>query len=304
MKDSNNSHESEQFQSLLPMNANALEQSIEQVSHFSPSKTIPDYVAKHWDPATCPEQLLPWLAWSLSVDEWDEQWSAETKRALIQESVTIHKHKGTVGSVKRALASLGVKIDFFEWFEDVNDVALAPHHSSQPNTFTFIAWANETPYTSQQVVLSQALYDAIYRVTNHTKPQRAHFNFLVGAKLNLGVTVAATSSGLQVGRINYNTVPVKAAPIEMTAGLTVVNQHRYGLKRNYGKTQAVSGELTAELGAGLHLHNQRHSVGRFYMSNDQKLPAGCHYLQSSLAAACHFSNRRFSVGRFYLHSPQ
>ncbi|MBQ4844912.1 phage tail protein I [Pseudoalteromonas sp. MMG005] len=304
MKNDNNTDEANDFQSLLPMNGSALEQSIERASSFLPNKPIPEYVAKHWDPKTCPETLLPWLAWSLSVDEWDEQWSTETKRALIQESVTIHKHKGTVGSVKRALASLGLKVDFFEWFEDVDDVFLAPHHSGKPNTFTFIAWANETPYTSQQVVLSQALYDSIYRVTNHTKPQRAHFNFLVGAKLDLGVTVATTSSGLQVGRINYDTVPVKAALTEMTAGLTVVNKHRYGLKRHYGKTQAVSGELSAALGAGLHLHNQRHSVGRFYMSSDQKLPAGSYYLQSSFAAAFHFSNRRFSVGRFYLHSSQ
>ena len=292
------------FQSLLPCNGSELEQSLERATSFIPRKPVPEYVAKHWDPSTCPESLLPWLAWSLSVDEWDEDWSVETKRALIQESVSIHKHKGTVGAVKRALSSLGLQLEFFEWFEEVDDVFLAPHHSGKHNTFTFIAWANETPYTSQQVVLSQSLYDSIHRVTNHTKPQRAHFNFLVGAKLDLGVQMATTSSGMQVGRINYDTVPVKAAPTEMTAGLTVVSNNRYGLKRHYAKAKAVSPELTGSLSAGLHLHNQRHSVGRFYMSSDQKLPAGCYYLTSSMAAAFHFSNRRFSVGRFYLHSSQ
>ncbi|MCF6435200.1 phage tail protein I [Pseudoalteromonas sp. MMG022] len=291
----------DEFQSLLPPNASGFEQAHERASHFSPAKSIPDYVAKHWDPETCPESLLPWLAWSLSVDEWDEQWPTEAKRTLIQNSVTIHKHKGTVGAVKRALASLGVVMEFFEWFEDVDDAVLVPVHSKEPNTFTFIAWANEQAYTSQTITLSKQLYDDIYRVTNHTKPQRAHFDFLVGVKMNSGLAVASTSSALQVGRFNYDTVPVKAAPSEITAGLTVASQRRFGVNRQHGFTQAVEGRTQSTIGAAVHLTNQRHSVARFYMQSPQKLPAGCYYLQSGLAAGCHFNNRRMSVGRFYLH---
>ncbi|CAH9054892.1 hypothetical protein PSECIP111951_01131 [Pseudoalteromonas holothuriae] len=289
------------FTSLLPPNGSQFEQAYERATHFSPVKQIPDYVAKHWHPNTCPEDLLPWLAWSLSVDEWDEQWPSETKRALIQNSVSIHKHKGTVGAVKRALASLGVVMEFFEWFEEVDDAVLVPIHKKDPNTFTFIAWANDVAYTSQEVVLNLELYDAIHRVTNQTKPQRAHFDFLVGARMDAGLTVGATSSALQVGRMTYDTVPVKAAPSEITAGLTVASQKRYGLNRQHGVTRPVQGRLTAQLGTGLHFNNQRHTVGRFYMQNSQKLPAGCYYLQSGIAAGCHISNKRYSVGRFYLH---
>ncbi|CAM3964205.1 phage tail protein I [Pseudoalteromonas byunsanensis] len=255
----------DEFKSLLAPNASKFEQAHERASHFSTSKSIPEYVANHWHPATCPESLLPWLAWSLSVDEWDEQWPIEAKRTLIQNSVAIHKHKGTVGAVKRALASLGVVMEFFEWFEDVDDAVLVPIHSKEPNTFTFIAWANESAYTSQSVTLSKQLYDDIYRVTNHTKPQRAHFDFLVGIKMNSALAVASTSSALQVGRFNYDTVPVKAAPSEITAGLTVVSQRRFGVNRQHGYTQAVEGRLCAGLQALVHLNNRRMSVGRFYL---------------------------------------
>jgi phage tail P2-like protein len=60
-----------------------------------------------WNPATCPAALLPWLAWALSVDEWDDAWTEATKRAVIAASVEVHRRKGTVGSIKKALAAAG-----------------------------------------------------------------------------------------------------------------------------------------------------------------------------------------------------
>ncbi|TMP83758.1 phage tail protein I [Pseudoalteromonas phenolica] len=166
---------------------------INSVEQFSSSEVIEQNIAHQWDPLRCPVTLLPWLAWSLSVDDWDESWTEETKRAMIANSVKVHKHKGTVGAVKKALSALGLQIDFFEWFEDVDDVYLAPYHSREPNTFIFIAWANETPYTSKSIVLDQTLYDAIYRVTNQTKPQKAHFDFLVGVKMSSAMLAGAIS---------------------------------------------------------------------------------------------------------------
>lgn len=58
-----------------------------------------------FDPRRCPETHLPWLAWALSVDVWDDAWSAPAKRQVIAESIRVHRLKGTVGSVKRAIAA-------------------------------------------------------------------------------------------------------------------------------------------------------------------------------------------------------
>lgn len=64
-------------------------------------------VDKVSDPDVCPENLLPWLAWGLSVDYWDPAASVEEKRALIKNNKSLHKKKGTVGAVKSVLADAG-----------------------------------------------------------------------------------------------------------------------------------------------------------------------------------------------------
>ena len=54
-----------------------------------------------WD--TCPEEHLPWLAWAMSVDLWNEAWPVEKKRNLIRESFELHRHKGTLHTISRYL---------------------------------------------------------------------------------------------------------------------------------------------------------------------------------------------------------
>ena len=55
---------------LLPPNASALERAIAATG--AGIDTLPVAVRDVWNPATCPVALLPWLAWALAVDEWDE----------------------------------------------------------------------------------------------------------------------------------------------------------------------------------------------------------------------------------------
>lgn len=60
-----------------------------------------------WRPDECPADLLPWLGWALSVDEWDAAWSEETKRNSIAEAIPLHRRKGTRASIVRALRGAG-----------------------------------------------------------------------------------------------------------------------------------------------------------------------------------------------------
>jgi phage tail P2-like protein len=92
--------------SLLPPNRTGQEHAIEQTQAARiAGMDVP--VDRLWNPSTCPAALLPWLAWALSVDEWDDAWPEETKRRVIADSVTVHRVKGTVGAVRRALAAAG-----------------------------------------------------------------------------------------------------------------------------------------------------------------------------------------------------
>lgn len=91
--------------SLLPPNSTATERAIEGATERGSGMAVP--VDTLWNPATCPAPLLPWLAWALSVDIWDSQWSEARQRAVIAASVEVHRRKGTLGSIRRALEAAG-----------------------------------------------------------------------------------------------------------------------------------------------------------------------------------------------------
>lgn len=90
---------------LLPHNATPFERSVEQLA--GPALMPPVPLRDLWSPETCPAELLSWLAHAFSVDTWDEGWSEGAKRAVIRQSLQVHRHKGTIQSVQAALASAG-----------------------------------------------------------------------------------------------------------------------------------------------------------------------------------------------------
>lgn len=90
---------------LLPPNATDLERHLEQAT--ARTSEIPVPIGSLWDPQNCPVALLPWLAWALSVDEWDGAWPEAVKREVIARSAELHRRKGTVWSVREALRAAG-----------------------------------------------------------------------------------------------------------------------------------------------------------------------------------------------------
>ncbi|MGD7085412.1 phage tail protein I, partial [Ralstonia pseudosolanacearum] len=70
-----------------------------------------------WNPATCPAELLPFLAWSFSVDRWNPAWPLATKRAVTAAAYFVHRKKGTIGALRRAVEPLGFLIRVIEWWQ-------------------------------------------------------------------------------------------------------------------------------------------------------------------------------------------
>ena len=69
------------------------------------------------DPDLCPVQFLPFLAWSESVDYWDENWPEKVKRTAIKEARYIHHKKGTQIAIEKLLAMVGFELTTLtEWF--------------------------------------------------------------------------------------------------------------------------------------------------------------------------------------------
>jgi phage tail P2-like protein len=92
-------------ETLLPHNATDGELTIEQATARVGAVPIP--IRSLWNPDTCPANLLAWLAWAMSVDDWDPSWSEGVKREVIRQSVRIHKRKGTKAAVVEALQAAG-----------------------------------------------------------------------------------------------------------------------------------------------------------------------------------------------------
>jgi phage tail P2-like protein len=92
---------------LLPPNASPEERAL---SAATARLSLPDTalgIDTLWNPDECPEALLPWLAWALSVDMWNADWDTATKRRVIAASIGIRRRAGTVWAVKEALKATG-----------------------------------------------------------------------------------------------------------------------------------------------------------------------------------------------------
>lgn len=61
-------------------------------------------LADLWNPARCPLPLLPYLAWALSVDVWQNEWPEVKKRQVVADSIELHRLKGTLEGLRRYAA--------------------------------------------------------------------------------------------------------------------------------------------------------------------------------------------------------
>jgi len=78
---------------------------------------VPVPFAEALDPMRTSEAMLPWLAWWFSVDAWSPQWPVYVRRQTVQQSLKIHRRKGTVGALLDAISAIGVPAEIEEWHQ-------------------------------------------------------------------------------------------------------------------------------------------------------------------------------------------
>ena len=102
--------------SLLPINASQLLKDLENSSPKAANlEALNRYVT---NPDLVPDNILPWLAWAVSVDDWSDNWSLAVKRNVIKASINVHKKKGTIGALRSALEAFSYEnIKVQEWFD-------------------------------------------------------------------------------------------------------------------------------------------------------------------------------------------
>ncbi|MCH4899579.1 MULTISPECIES: phage tail protein I [Pseudomonas] len=135
------------MRSLLPLNSTPLERGIEAT--FAETTLIP--LRTLYNPDTCPVHLLPHLAWAWSVDRWDPAWPEPVKRAAIKASFYIHKHKGTIGALRRVVEPLGYLIEVLEWWQTKPE--------GVPGTFALKVGVLDTGITEEMYLELERLID-------------------------------------------------------------------------------------------------------------------------------------------------
>ncbi|MFJ3315969.1 phage tail protein I [Herbaspirillum huttiense] len=99
----------------LPPNTTPLERALARACAALADTPVP--IRDLWNPNRCPVDLLPFLAWSFSVDRWDDNWPESVKRGTIKAARYIHQHKGTIAAVRGVVESLGYIIKISEWWQ-------------------------------------------------------------------------------------------------------------------------------------------------------------------------------------------
>jgi len=201
-----------QHKSLLPANATALERAIEAAQARLADVPVP--VDTLWDPWRCPAELLPWLAWAWSVDEWDPAWPEEVRRRVIAAAPEVHRLKGTRAAVERALQPLGISAELIEWWQ------VSPPRTA--GTWTLTAWLDGWQVAGAADVAHAAR--VVRRTVRPVRPLSRPMTLRIGLRAPTPLRAAAAAQAGAVVAI-YPSLPRQAdAPgaLRMGAALTGV----------------------------------------------------------------------------------
>ncbi|MEG3089766.1 phage tail protein I [Sphingomonas sp. PB4P5] len=172
---------------LLPPNATTLERSLSLA--IARAGAVPFDLGALWNPALCPVELLPWLAWALSTDRWDPDWSDADKRVAVAGTIEEQRRKGTRWAVDQVLKSFDDLLELVEWFQATPRL--------QPSTFELRLPLIDRDGIAGGTRVSAAYARTIVEEVSKAKPVREHL--VLVQQLNLatlpGPFMAVQASG-------------------------------------------------------------------------------------------------------------
>lgn len=169
---------------LLPPSATIFEVNFDEA--FSRVESVPTPARTTINPDTAPAQILPWMAWAQSVDNWGIDWSEEQKRAVIKAAYSVHRQKGTVYALRTALAALGYDLIVQEWYQQIP--------AGDPYTFDVILTIAGNEIDSETFTKLLAVIEANKNLRSHLSKVK----LIVSSDATL-YCAAATISGTELG---------------------------------------------------------------------------------------------------------
>lgn len=165
------------YPSVLPPGTTPLEKALEQVA--AALLDIQVAIRSVWSPGDCPIELLPWLAWGLSLDNWSSDWPVAIKRERVRKAIAIARRKGTAESVRTIIASFGGSVAIREWWQT--------EPKGEPHTFSLVLNLDQDGAPA-----SAAFVDQVIAEVSRAKPVRSTFTFTQGitARADVGLIAA------------------------------------------------------------------------------------------------------------------
>ena len=179
--------------SLLPINASELLKDLENSSLKATSlEALNRYVT---NPDLAPDNILPWLAFSVSVDDWSDNWPKVIKREMIKNSISLHQIKGTKRAIQKALEIIGVAGEIALWWE------LNPRMT--PHSFNITAYLNDNINEYADVIIGLDTQKKLINLIENVKPARSHFNFKLGARFESQISYGVSSKVKQFVNFSF-----------------------------------------------------------------------------------------------------
>ncbi len=173
------------FRNLIP-NPTVFEHDLEQHAAQKYCELDADIIRALHDPWQCPVKFLPWLAYSLSVDVWNDRWPEAPKRAVCANSLEMHRHKGTHGGVVDALAALGIRAEIVYWHE------MQPE--GEPGTMQVTLWVHDNILPDAPVIIGEELTRDVLEQLNRSKRASIHYTFRLAVETdNNGVGIGLSA---------------------------------------------------------------------------------------------------------------
>lgn len=185
---------------ISPPNATTLEKAVEMLIGARIG-AIDTPLRSVWSPWDCPEDLLPWLAWALSIDSWDATWPIHVRRARIAAAIAVQRRKGTAKSIRDVVASFGGNVVFREWFES--------DPLGEPHTFTL----SVSVTGSEGAAPTAEFIDQVIAEVFRTKPVRSHFEFTVASETIGAVGIAGAARAITFVRLSIDADPAEAVDL-------------------------------------------------------------------------------------------
>jgi len=180
---------------LLPPNSTDLER---KLSFYSTRIEALSVVTEQlMDASLCPEDMLPWLAWAMSVDIWRDEWNETIKRGQIEDSIRNHKRQGTRAAVRHAvrvvLAFADVperndinniteydnSFEIKEWWENNELDGVSAEKKKQPHTFELKLLIGKGVLGSRGI-LGRELYQELRKAIDTVRPISTRYTLSIG----------------------------------------------------------------------------------------------------------------------------